>query len=49
MTTLPQGDLPNDLGILHTIAKYNQVNVGVYVAVKMGGIIHREDLVLFET
>lgn len=48
MTTLPQGDLPNDLGILHTIAKYNQVNVGVYAAVEMGGIIHRGDLIQFE-
>ena len=26
MTTLAQGDLPKDLGILRTIASYNQVN-----------------------
>lgn len=26
MTTLPQGDLPKDLGILRTIARYNKVN-----------------------
>jgi MOSC domain-containing protein len=30
MTTLPQGDLPKDLGILRTIAKYNQVTAGIY-------------------
>src|SRR5207245_7685336 len=33
MTTLPQGDLPKDPGILRTAAQYNQVNVGVYLAV----------------
>jgi uncharacterized protein len=30
MITLPQGDLPRDLGILSTVARYNQVHVGVY-------------------
>jgi uncharacterized protein YcbX len=45
MTTLPQGDLPRDLGILQTIAKYNQVNVGVYASVIRGGTICRGDLV----
>jgi uncharacterized protein YcbX len=30
MTTLPQGDLPKDLGILRTVATYNQVTAGVY-------------------
>jgi uncharacterized protein YcbX len=48
MTTLPQGDLPRDLGILRTIAKYNQVNVGVYASVNRGGIIRRGDLVRLE-
>jgi hypothetical protein len=33
MITLPQGDLPRDLGILRTVARYNQVNVGVYTSV----------------
>lgn len=47
MTTLPQGDLPKDLGILRTAARYNQVNVGVYVSVYRGGIIRRGDLVRF--
>jgi uncharacterized protein YcbX len=43
MITLPQGDLPKDLGILRTVARYNQVNVGVYASVEHGGIIHRGD------
>ena len=45
MITLPQGDLPRDLGILRTVARYNQVNVGVYASVLQGGTIHRGDLV----
>jgi len=45
MITLPQGDLPRDLGILRTIARYNQVNVGVYASVLQSGTIHRGDLV----
>ena len=48
MITLPQGDLPRDLGILCTVAKYNQVNVGVYASVLHGGTIHRGDSVLLE-
>lgn len=48
MITLPQGDLPRDLGILHTVAKYNQVNVGVYASVLRGGTIRRGDLVRLE-
>jgi uncharacterized protein len=48
MITLPQGDLPKDLGILHTVARYNQVNVGVYASVLQGGTIHRGDLVRLE-
>lgn len=43
MTTLAQGDLPRDSGILRTAAKYNQVNVGVYAAVLRGGTIRRGD------
>ncbi|MGQ0797452.1 MAG: MOSC domain-containing protein [Methanobacteriota archaeon] len=43
MTTLPQGDLPRDPGILRTAAKHHQVNVGVYAAVLHGGIIRRGD------
>ena len=45
MITLPQGDLPRDLGILSTVAKYNEVHVGVYASVEQGGIIHRGDTI----
>jgi len=48
MITLPQGDLPNDLGILRTVAKYNQVHAGVYASVEQGGIVRRGDLVQLE-
>jgi len=48
MITLPQGDLPRDLGILGTVAKYNRVNVGVYASVLRSGTIHRGDLVRLE-
>jgi uncharacterized protein len=45
MITLPQGDLPRDLGILRTVARYNQVNAGVYASVLQCGTIHRGDLI----
>ena len=45
MTTLPQGDLPSDPGILRTAAKHNQVNVGVYASVIQGGTIRRGDAI----
>ena len=48
MTTLPQGDLPRDLGILRTAAQHNQGNIGVYAAVLRGGTIHRGDPVRIE-
>lgn len=48
MTTLPQGDLPRDLGILRTAAKNNKANVGVYASVLQGGTIHRGDSVRLE-
>jgi uncharacterized protein YcbX len=48
MTTLPQGDLPKDLGILRTVARYNQVTAGVYASVYRGGTIHRGDPVQLE-
>jgi hypothetical protein len=48
MTTLPQGDLPRDPGILRTAAQHNQVNVGVYAAVLRGGMIRRGDPVRIE-
>ena len=48
MTTLPQGDLPNDPRILRTAAQHNEVNVGVYAAVLRGGAIRRGDPVRLE-
>jgi len=48
MTTLSQGDLPKDLGILRTAAQNNKANVGVYATVVQGGTIHRGDAVWLE-
>ena len=48
MTTLPQGDLPKDPGILRTAAQHNRVNVGIYAAVLRGGTIRRGDPVSLE-
>jgi len=45
MTTLPQGDLPKDSGILRTAAQHNQANVGVYADVIAGGTTRRGDSV----
>ncbi len=45
MTTLPQGDLPGDPGILRTAAQHNQVRVGVYGAVVRSGTVRRGDAV----
>ena len=43
MTTLAQGDLPKDNGILRTAVQYNDGNVGVYAKVIKGGTIKRGD------
>jgi uncharacterized protein len=43
MTTLAQGDLSSDPGILRTAAGHNQGNIGVYAAVLRGGTVHRGD------
>jgi len=48
MTTLPQGDLPKDSGILRTAAQHNKANVGVYANVTRGGTIRRGDPVRIE-
>src|SRR6266550_465176 len=48
MTTLAQGDLSRDPGILRTAAQHNQVNVGVYASVVRGGAIRRSDRVRME-
>jgi uncharacterized protein YcbX len=43
MTTLAQGDLPKDPGILRTAVQHNHGHVGVYAAVVQGGIIQQGD------
>jgi uncharacterized protein YcbX len=48
MTTLPQGDLPRDLGVLRTAARHNHVNVGAYASVIHEGKIKRGDSVWLE-
>ena len=45
MTTLPQGDLPADAGILETAAQHNAANVGVAAAVERGGVVRMGDVV----
>ena len=44
MTTLAQGDLPRDLGILRTAAQYNEAHVGIYASVLRGGKVRRDDV-----
>lgn len=48
MTTLPQGDLPRDVGILRTAAQHNHASVGAYASVLQGGKIHSGDRVKLE-
>ena len=48
MTTLAQGDLPKDSGILRTAAQHNDVNVGVYASVLRGGQVRRGDAIRLE-
>ena len=43
ITTLAQGDLPKDNGILRTAVQYNEGNVGVYAKVVKGGTVKRGD------
>ena len=43
MTTLAQGDLPKESGILRTAVQHNQAHVGVYATVVRGGTIRRGD------
>jgi len=43
MTTLAQGDLPNDPAILRTAARYNEARVGVYASVVQAGRIQVGD------
>jgi len=48
MTTLPQGDLPKDVGILKTAAKHNEARVGAYASVLQGGVVRRGDAARIE-
>jgi len=48
MTTLPQGDLPRDLGILKAAVSANHANVGVYATVERAGVIRAGDAVQIE-
>jgi uncharacterized protein YcbX len=48
MTTLSQGDLPKDNGILRTAAQHNRANVGVYASVLRGGKLRRGDSLSLE-
>jgi MOSC domain-containing protein YiiM len=43
MTTLAQGNLPKDNGILRTAVQQNEGNVGVYAKVVQGGAVKRGD------
>jgi uncharacterized protein YcbX len=48
MTTLPQGDLPADLGILRTTAQHNRVIAGIRATVLEGGTVARGDAIWAE-
>jgi uncharacterized protein YcbX len=48
MTTLSQGDLPHDAGILRTAAQENKAHVGVYASVLRGGVIRHGDQIKIE-
>ena len=45
MTTLAQGELPQDPEILRTAVQHHQGQVGVYAAVVQGGTIRQSDRV----
>jgi uncharacterized protein len=45
MTTLAQGDLPKDPGVLRTAAKHNEVRVGIYASVTRPGMVRVGDMV----
>jgi hypothetical protein len=45
MTTLAQGDLPKDPGILKTAARNNEVRVGIYAGVTRPGMVRIGDAV----
>lgn len=43
--TIDVSSVTSDLGILSTVARYNEVHVGVYASVERGGTIHRGDTI----
>jgi len=43
MTTLAQGDLPRDTGILKTAVQHNGAHVGAYASVLQPGLVHKGD------
>jgi uncharacterized protein len=47
MTTLSQGDLPKDPGVLRAAVQNNEGNVGVYASVIQGGHVRRGDPIRF--
>jgi uncharacterized protein YcbX len=49
MTTLAQGDLPRDVGILKAAVQANGANVGIYASVEQGGVVRTGDAVKVET
>ena len=48
MTTLSQGDLPKDPGILRTAVQHNRASVGLYASVSQGGAVRRGDSIRLE-
>jgi len=46
MTTLPQGGMPSDTGILRTVMKSNSGKLGVLASVQSGGMVKRGDQVV---
>ncbi len=48
MTTMAQGELPNDTSILRTAVQNNQGNVGIYASVVQEGTVRRDDSVRLE-
>jgi uncharacterized protein YcbX len=48
MTTLAQGDLPRDLGVLKALAKFNGATFGINTAVLQPGMIRRGDVITIE-
>jgi MOSC domain-containing protein YiiM len=48
MTTLQQGDLPQDAGILATVTETNKQHAGIYCGVRQAGTLRLGDPVRLE-